>query len=222
MYDRSTNTIWKQFTGEPVIGPLADSGMRLTFFPVTLTTWADWLAEHPDTTVISLDTGLYPAGRYEPESDPRSVYFDYFNSAETMFPVWERSAVLQTKDVVLGLELGGMFRAYPMGALQRERVVNDELGGTDVVVIGSSSSQAARAYERDGRLFTLGKDDVAYDALPTMLLDSNGSAWVVTEEFLIDRGDPSHKLRRIPTHTSFWFGWFAFHPDTQVYTSEGN
>ena len=39
MYDRATNTLWHQFTGEPIIGPLADSGIRLPFYPVLLTTW---------------------------------------------------------------------------------------------------------------------------------------------------------------------------------------
>ena len=34
MYDRLTNSLWNQLTGEPVIGPLWDSGIKLDFFPV--------------------------------------------------------------------------------------------------------------------------------------------------------------------------------------------
>ena len=218
MYDRSTKTILRQFSGEPVIGPLADSGIRLPFFPVTLTTWGEWLAEHPDTTVISQETGYYPPSFYGPESDPRSIYYEYFNSPDTMFPVWNRSAVLETKDVVLGLGIGGAFKAYPVLVLQQERVVNDVLGGTEVVVIGSSRSQAARAYERQGSLFSLGEDGA--DTLPTVLVDSDKVMWLVTEEYLINNNDPSQKLKRIPTHMSFWFGWFEFHPDTKVYTPD--
>ena len=217
MYDRSTETIWKQFTGEPVIGPLADSGIRLTFFPVTLTTWAEWLTEHPDTTVVSADTGHYAANFYLPESSPRAIYYDYFNSSETMFPVWERNAALKTKDPVLGLEIGGLFKAYPVAALQKERVVNDVVGRAEVVVIGSSSSQATRAYHRNGHTFSAGQSGGAGDALPAQLLDSDGAAWLVTEDYLIKEKEPSQRLKRIPTHNSFWFGWFAFHPETQVY-----
>ena len=66
MYDRATETLWHQFRGEPVVGPLAGSGIRLRVLPSVLTTWVEWLAEHPDTTVISNDTGVYPAGFYRP------------------------------------------------------------------------------------------------------------------------------------------------------------
>ena len=78
MYDRLTNSVWNQFTGEPVIGPLAESGIRLELLPVILTSWEDWLAQHPDTTVLSPHTGIYPASTYEPESDPRAIYHEYF------------------------------------------------------------------------------------------------------------------------------------------------
>ena len=42
MYDRATNSLWNQFIGEPVIGPLADSGIRQPFFPSVVTTWDEW------------------------------------------------------------------------------------------------------------------------------------------------------------------------------------
>ena len=218
MYDRATDTIWHQFTGEPVMGPLADSGIRLAFFPVTLTTWAEWLAEHPDTTVISNETPFYDPGFYAPESNSRSIYYSYRESRDTMFPVSDRSSALDTRDVVLGLAIGDEFKAYPIEVLQRERVINDVLGGTEVVVIGSSSSQAARAYERQGRSFSLREDDPAGEGLPGVLVDSDGAEWLATEDYLAKSDDGTQRLKRIPTHTSYWFGWFAFHPDTQVYT----
>ena len=47
--------------GDPVIGRLADSGMQLEVLPMTLTTWEQWQLEHPDTTVLDIHTGVYPA-----------------------------------------------------------------------------------------------------------------------------------------------------------------
>ena len=220
MYDRATESLWHQFTGEPVIGPLADSGIKLPFFPVELTTWEEWLEQHPDTTVLELDTGLYPAELYQPESNPRSIYFFYRNEVDTMFPVWNRSDALDTKDVVLGLSLGDAHKAYPVSELQWDRVVNDELGGTQVVVIASANSQAARVYERGDQQFALA-DDKSAAGLPITLLDSAGPTWRVTEERLVNTEDPSQTLKRIPTHTSFWFGWYSFHPDTEVYVPGG-
>lgn len=29
--------------------------------------------------------------------------------------------------------------------------------------------------------------------------------------------DGSNKLRQLPTNIYFWFAWFAFHPETDVY-----
>jgi hypothetical protein len=219
MYDRLTNSLWRMFTGEPVVGPLADSGIKLPFFPVELTTWGEWAAQHPDTTVLSIATGVYAPEQYEREDDPRATYNDYFNDPETRFPVWERSDALATKTVVLGLSHGGESRAYPVETLQRERVVNDTLGGRDVVVIASSVSQGARVYLREGASFAFAGDDPTPGGLPTSLSDGEGTTWTVTENYL--EAADGRQLERVPSHMSFWFGWFAFHTDTTVYGQSG-
>ncbi len=219
MYDRLTNSLWRMFTGEPVVGPLADSGIKLPFFPVELTTWGEWVAQHPDTTVLSIATEVYAPDQYEHEDDPRATYNDYFNDPETRFPVWERSDALATKAVVLGLNHGGESRAYPVETLQRERVVNDTLGGRDVVVIASSVSQGARVYLREGASFAFAGDDPTPGGLPTSLSDGEGTTWTVTEDYL--EAADGQRLERVPSHMSFWFGWFAFNTDTTVYGQPG-
>ncbi len=216
MYDRATETVWHQFTGEPVIGPLAGERPRLAFHPSILTTWAEWLEDHPDTTVISNETGLYPSSFYVEESNPEAIYYDYFNDPETMFPIWNRDESLAAKSRVAGLEIDGVFKAYPLDLLRQERVVNDTVAGVDVVVIGSSGSFAAQVYERDGLAFELATENES--GLPATLVDDAGVVWSVSNEYLTSSDDPASRLPRIPTLTSFWFGWFAFHPDTELYT----
>ena len=117
MYDRATNTLWRQFVGEPVVGPLANSGIKLEVFPVTVTTWAAWSEMHPDTTVLSQHTGVYPAGTYLPETNPRAIYYDYFARSDTMFPVWLRDDALPTKESVLGV----LVRGVPLNDLIKQR-----------------------------------------------------------------------------------------------------
>jgi hypothetical protein len=56
--------------------------------------------------------------------------------------------------------------------------------------------------------------------MPTTLVDSNGVTWQVTEAYLVPTSGPSQKLERVASHMSFWFGWFQFHPDTEVYTPD--
>ena len=218
MYDRLTESLWHQFTGEPIIGPLAQSGIRLDFFPVEVTTWEEWAGRHPDTTVLSADTGLYQAAFYVPESDPRAIYNDYFSSPDTMFPVPFRDDSLATKDVVLGVGINDRYKAYAVEDLQRDRIVNDVLGDTEIVVIASSRSQAARVYLRDGRSFGFAEDPPDPTGLPAKLLDADGVVWNVTEDSLVSTADPSQSLARVPSSMSFWFGWRQFHTDTELYT----
>ncbi len=216
MYDRATRSLWNQFIGEPVIGPLADSGIRQPFFPSVVTTWEEWLEEHPDTTVLDRNTGVYPPDFYVPENDPRAIYYDYFTSDEVMFPVWNRDVTFEPKAVIVGLSIGDNAKAYRVADLQQVRLINDTLGGLNVVVVASPDSRAGRIYERGNTTFSLPPTDEP-DVPPSVLVDGTGTAWQVTETGLVNQSDTSEVLPRIPSLTSFWFGWFQYHPDTEVF-----
>ena len=211
MYDRETETLWRQFTGEPVVGPLATSNIRLKILPIVLTTWQEWLEQHPDTKVLDIDTGF--DRDYIPESEPGAVYQDYFASPDPLFPVGPRDERLSPKDVVFALQVRGVPKAYPSSLLARERVVNDSLAGVDLVVLSDGPQGAARAYRRDGHTFTAPLTEGPVQAVR----DEDGGLWGVTEEALVLEGDPSMTLERLPGHMSFWFGWYQFFPQTLLY-----
>ena len=217
MYDRVTQTLWNSFLGEPVIGDLAHSGARLSYFPVVMTTWEEWSTEHPDTTVLSNATGVYPPEFYAAEGNPQSIYFAYREDTGTMFPVWNRDDVLLTKDEVLVLSRGDANKAYPIAVLNRERIVNDVVGGEPVVVVASDLSPEARVYDRGSRTFSLDPGSASGEGTPRRVFDEAGVAWKVTEEALVNSADDTDTLARVPSHNSFWFGWFSFHPDTELY-----
>ena len=216
MYDRATKTLWHQFTGEPVVGALVDSGIKLDVLPILLTTWGDWLAAHPDTTVLDIDTGLYRAELYVPEWEPKSIYYGLRQQSVTSFPVWQKSDRLPEKSDVLGLIVNGEVRAYPMETLRRQPVLNDSLGGRDLVVITPGNGAGARAFQRDGQEFTTIRP-VGEGATRTTVVDQSGAEWWVEEDALVRVTDPSQRLSRLPSHVSYWFGWYAFHPATGVY-----
>jgi hypothetical protein len=129
MYDRQTKTLWNHLSGEPVIGELAGSGVRLKRLPVVITSWGEWRRQHPRTTVLSLETGHqrpYHAG---------AAYGHYFASTGTMFPVWQKSGVLHPKARVFTLVLEGRAKAYALEALNDAGgVLNDELAGRALAV----------------------------------------------------------------------------------------
>lgn len=216
MYDRGTKSLWHQFTGEPVLGKLAHAGIKLKVLPVVLTTWGDWLASHPDTTVLDIDTGLYRPALYVPESDPQSIYYGVRQQPVASFPVWQKSDRLPEKSEVLGLNINGEARAYPRESLARQSVLNDSLGGQDLVVITPGDGTGARAYQRSGQEFTTIQRYGDGEAKVTVA-DQSGGAWRVEEDALVNFADPSQRLDRLPSHVAYWFGWYAFHTATSVY-----
>ena len=235
MYDRKTNTLWSSLLGVPVIGDLARrDDLTLAYFPVSLTTWAEWREERPHTKILSNETGYYAPNRYEAEPNPRSIYYSYradpdamfpvsvpdgehgVSVPDAMFPVWDRDARLSPKDEVLGAALGGVGKAYPVATLRERRAVNDVVGGVEIVILSSAQSSDARVFERGDNEFTLA--DAADDspAVPSVIIDQNGAEWDVRPDGLHKRGD-DEILPRVPSLIYFWFGWRAFHPDTEVW-----
>ena len=162
MYDRATNTLWNQLTGEPVIGKLVGSKIKLTVLPVVLTSWGEWKREHPDTKVVDLNTG------YERPYQVGATYGRYFASPGTMFPVWRQSRALPRKARIYAIQIEGWAKAYPLDALNRAGgVVNDTLGSRPLVVqyrdaVGRvplpPKLLAALQRERGGEKMTLAND----------------------------------------------------------------
>ena len=216
MYDRGTETLWRQFTGEPVVGELVGSGIKLELLPVLLTTWGDWLATHPDTTVLDADTGLYPAGLYVAEWDPQSIYYSLRQQPETSFPVWQKDDRLPEKSEVLGLIVNGEARAYPAEALREQPVLNDTLGGRGLVVITPGDGTGARAFQRDSQEFLM-IYLTGNDAADVVVVDQAGDEWRMEEHALVKTSDPAQRLDRLPSHVAYWFGWYGFHDETGVY-----
>lgn len=207
MYDRQTDTLWHQLLGTPAFGKLVGSGIQLERLPVTLTTWEAWFAEHPDTKVMDFETGFirdYRAG---------AAYADYFASPDTMFPVWRRSTLLPTKSWVFTQLIDGQPKAYPLTGLKDELVANDTLAGQNLVVVHEDGGHAARAYDRGDHTFTSAAEDTT-----RVLLDEAGAEWEVTENALISANGDT--LDRLPGHMAYWFGWFSFYPQTELYGVE--
>jgi hypothetical protein len=211
MYDRQSLTLWSNLTGEPVIGRLAASPLRLEMLPVAVTSWGEWRARHPDTTVLRLAAshGDRWSFDYRPGAADRA-------RAGVSFPVWRRSRALAPRTEVFGLRLGAGAKAFPVAALLRARVVNDSVGGEPVVLLGEAKGGAVRAYRRGERRFRASER-------PDRLLDDAGRSWRVTEDALapLDPQAPTPSLARLPGHLSFWFGWYGFFPETEVYAEEG-
>ncbi|WP_119166582.1 DUF3179 domain-containing protein [Algihabitans albus] len=202
MYDTATRSLWNQFTGRPVVGPLVGSGIELPIRPVAITSWANWRDRNPDTRVLSLDTGFrrdYGSG---------AAYTEYFASPELMFPAVLHDDALAAKDFVFGLRLPGGAKAWPLSAFAGGAVINDRAGLVDVVLVGDEATRTVRAYRRDG--IVLAAQDDRLDRLT-----GGGTTWTVTEEALL--ADDGRSLQREAGHVAYWFAWAGYLRDAELY-----
>lgn len=55
IYDRGTGSLWSQLTGEAITG--SKIGMKLIKLDSSIISWGVWKKNHPDTKVLSTDTG---------------------------------------------------------------------------------------------------------------------------------------------------------------------
>jgi hypothetical protein len=72
------SSLWRQLDMEAVSGPL--EGTRLRILAARLTTWGEWFAAHPETTVLAPQPGME-------QKYSRDPYHSYFGSDLLHFPV---------------------------------------------------------------------------------------------------------------------------------------
>lgn len=209
MYDRQTYTLWSNITGEAVVGRLAGGNMKLDVLPMTVTTWQEWLGSHPETEVLDLKA-------VEKSLEHLPYKFPYTpGAADTArrgveFPVWQKSDRLDRNTEIFAVQINGDAKAYPLDKVDALGIINDELGGESLVLIGHPESGAVRAYAAGGRRFERG------DA-PNRVVDETGGVWRVTEAALEPEAGGEPLARLAQGHNAYWFGWVGFYPQTRIY-----
>jgi hypothetical protein len=127
MYDHQTESLWSQVRRQAVAGTLA--GAKLEVIPSTLTTWKKWRALHPDSQVLSTDTGY----NRDYNQDP---YQSYYESSGSSFFSFFKSGQRrnEAKLLVAGVSVDGMVRAYPVDLLRRKKTLIDTLAGRRITL----------------------------------------------------------------------------------------
>ncbi len=144
LYDRESESLWSQLLGKAISGPRR--GQRLQSIPTSNTTRSDWRGRHPDTLVLSRDTGH----RRDYTADP---YGDYARSPDLMFPVSFRAQGMHPKQPVLGIEIDGHAVAYPLSELaQAGAMVEDRIGSLTVRVHYDATYQTGEITRADGTM----------------------------------------------------------------------
>jgi hypothetical protein len=205
MYDRTSKSLWSQALGEGIVGQYA--GVKLERIPFDLAYWKDWKQLYPNTKVLSRDTeSTRPYG-----ADP---YGDYYASSEVLFPVSNRDDRLALKEIVVGLENAGVYKAYNMEDIQNQKVVNDQVNKKSVVLY-SLYPFMVRAYDP----IVNGNDILKfeYDAETNNFIDNQTRSHWNLDGISIDGPLKGTVLERQPFDEGYWFEWVAFHPKTEIY-----
>lgn len=201
MYDHETKSMWSTLEGSPVVGPLVGQGIELEPLYVVTTTWGQWKSLHPDTDVLSRNTG------HRRDYGEGVAYRDYFATDDLMFIVPKLDNRLKNKDEVLIVR---DTKTEPIAIaaefLSNHRIHPITLGSRRLVVL-TDESGANRVYE---------VGDVTIDRWVDAMHVSSADAetFTVTEDGLVS--DQGRTLARAAAHRAFWFGWSAAFPGTKL------
>jgi hypothetical protein len=136
LYDRESESLWSQISAKAVAG--ARTGARLRVLRSELARWSQWRARHPDTTVLTTDTGhRRPYGR--------SPYAGYERSRDVYFPA-PVDPRYHPKMPTLGVRVpDGPARAYPaVEVVQAGGLVEDSFEGRTLAVRYDPEDQVFR------------------------------------------------------------------------------
>lgn len=112
LYDRETESLWSQILGIAISGE--KKGTQLEYIATQQTSWADWQSKHPETLVLSTNTGYQ-------KDYTQTPYAGYDTSEKLLFPVTSSDPSIFPKEKVIGLEIDGQFKAYPFSRLKKAR-----------------------------------------------------------------------------------------------------
>ncbi len=219
MYDRQTESLWPQLTGQASIGVL--TGAELTAIPMGIVAWDDFREANPGSLVLSRETGFdRPYGRnpYVGYDDPDGgLLFGVPGRPDERLPLKER---------VVGIGDDTESVAVVRKALEDASPVEVTVGDRDLVLFhkpGQVSALDAGTVSGGADVGTVGVYDpvvegrrLSFEAVGEGFRDrETGSRWNIlghaTEGAL--KGTQLEPYRHLDT---FWFAWVTFHPDTEL------
>lgn len=204
MYDRTSKSLWSQAMAEGIVGKYA--GTKLERVPFDVAYWKEWKQLYPDSKILSRDTGSNRPYGVDP-------YGDYYTNSDVLFPISNRDERLGLKEILVGFENKGQYKAYKLQEIEDNKVINDQVNGKSITLF-SSYPFMIRAYDPIAQGQTL---EFTYNPKSKNFLDEQtGSEWNF-EGKAISGQMKGKQLTRLPFDEGFWFEWVAFHPKTEIY-----
>jgi Protein of unknown function (DUF3179) len=231
MRDRETGTWWQQITGKAIYGPLQGSALDLVLSDEL--TFGEWRTEFPRGEVLA------PVPQYLKEYDSKWEPEVAKLPVVISFPGTE----LKPRDVVIGVDVNGVARAYPWETFVKQSPVMDRVNGTLLLLVLGPDGKSFRVFVsrvngQDAEFFlqTNGANRMAaspvdengkgnFDDKPNR--DFSAKAWMLVDSLTASQWNfqgcavsgPVHGkcLERLPALKDYWFDWRNYHSETTIY-----
>jgi hypothetical protein len=203
-YDRQTDSLWVQATGQAVRGPYR--GVRLERLPATHTTWSQWRQLYPQTQALGRLAGH--TFRYWEDR-----YARYYATGEGVR--YKRKAPL---GIGLAVLAPGGEKLYPFRELTKAPVLADRLGDEPVVVVYHDTGRTGVAFDRrhQGRELTFELAELR--AADVLLKDrQTGSVWSGLTGWCLEGPAKGAQLRQLLTTQFVVENWPLHYPKGMVY-----
>ena len=202
-------TLYSCLTGVAFDGP--KKGTRLTAVPTITSTWGFWLKHYPDSVAYRM------FDKYKPVELPTEINEDSKKSRTAV------DARLPADQRILGVADGKEAKAYPLEAVAKAGLIEDQIDGRPCVIVWEATTNTAAAYrpvaappkkeDGDPKTLTFYRDDKA-DGKP--LTDKEtGSRWDVTGR-AFEGKLKGWTLTWMDGTQVKWFAWAAEHPKTTI------
>jgi Protein of unknown function (DUF3179). len=205
MYDRATETWWPQMLATAIPGPWNESPTIRSLTPIRVkwTTWKQWQQRHPDTRVLSTETGYAknygrdPYGSYNPLRG-------YYADERLLFPALHQDDRYPKKTTVHGVRTPDGAAAFHKESLRQAGVLSGAIDELSVIAVYDSELDTGYVYENPEEMtFTLERQQ-------GQIIAPDGTGYAPS----------SLPLTRMYSFDAMWFAWAGYYPETAVYTNE--
>lgn len=204
MRDRETGSWWQQITGKSIYGPMKGASLDLVLSDEL--TFGQWKSEVTGGQVLA--AVAKDAKEYDSDWEPEVAKLPVVIS----FPGTE----LKSRDVVVGLEMGGAARAYPWDAAVKQSPIMDHMHGTPLLLAVGPDGKSFRVFisrvgGQDAEFFLKG------DSKDWALMDTATASEWNFQGCAISGAAQGKCLEQVPALKDYWFDWRNYHAETTVY-----
>ena len=189
--DATTKSWWRQVSGEAITGKL--KGQQLPEVYSTQAALSDWLQLNPNSLIMQADENYI---------NSYDSTFEYESGASKSWLTGTDSLSWKDKSWVIGVKAGKERKAYDWNQLKKQRLIQDKIASTPVLIVLSKNEQSFFAFERpsENSIFILNGDTLLFNNYK-LRIDGKGI-------------DTTLSLKALPASQEFWHSWRAFNSGT--------